>query len=150
MTAGHPQGDGAIRAMAMAMRQSAITVDEVDYISAHGTGTAANDRIESLALKTLFGSRAPMIPMSSVKSMIGHTMGAASAIEAAVCALALSTGYVPPTINFEEADPECEIDCVANVSRRVDPGVVLNNAYAFGGNNASLCMARHDRQDGWS
>jgi 3-oxoacyl-[acyl-carrier-protein] synthase II len=148
MTAGHPQGDGAIRAMSMAMRQSAITVDEVDYISAHGTGTAANDRVESLALKSLFGSRAPMIPMSSVKSMIGHTMGAASAIEAAVCALALSTGYVPPTINFEEADPECEIDCVPNVTRRVDPGVVLNNAYAFGGNNASLCMARHDRRDG--
>jgi 3-oxoacyl-[acyl-carrier-protein] synthase II len=148
MTAGHPQGDGAIRAMAMALRQSGITVDEVDYISAHGTGTPANDRVESVALKTLFGRRAPMIPMSSVKSMIGHTMGAASAIEAAVCALALSTGFVPPTINFEEADPECEIDCVPNVARRVDPGVVLNNAYAFGGNNASLCMARCDRRKG--
>jgi len=144
MTGGHPQGDGAVRAMAMAIRDSAIDVEDVDYISAHGTGTLANDRTESIALRTLFGRRAGMIPMSSIKSMIGHTMGAASAIEAAVCALALSTGFVPPTINFEHADPECDVDCVANAARRVDPSVVLNNAYAFGGTNASLCMARHD------
>jgi len=145
MTAAHPHGDGAVRAMTMAMQQSGVTAGEIDYISAHGTGTPTNDRVESFALKALFGSRAKSIPMSSIKSMIGHTMGAASAIEAAVCALALSTGFVPPTINFEQPDPDCEIDCVPNVARRVDPAVVLNNAYAFGGNNASLCLARHDR-----
>ena len=145
MTAAHPQGDGAVRAMAMAMRDSGVSAGEIDYVSAHGTGTATNDRVESLALTTLFGERARTLPMSSIKSMIGHTMGAASAIEAAVCALALSSGWVPPTINFEEPDPECEIDCVPNVARRIDPAVVLNNAYAFGGNNASLCLARADR-----
>jgi 3-oxoacyl-[acyl-carrier-protein] synthase II len=145
MTAAHPQGDGAVRAMAMAMRDSGVTADEIDYVSAHGTGTATNDRVESLALKRLFGDRARTLPMSSIKSMIGHTMGAASAIEAAVCALALSTGWVPPTINFETADPDCEVDCVPNTARRLDPAVVLNNAYAFGGNNASLCLARVER-----
>ena len=90
----------------------------------------------------MFGERAPKVPLSSIKSMIGHTMGAASAIEAAACALALDTGMIPPTINFEEPDPECDLDYVPNEARRTNPRVVLNNAYAFGGNNASLCLAR--------
>jgi 3-oxoacyl-[acyl-carrier-protein] synthase II len=144
MTAAHPEGDGAVRAMAMAMREGGVTVDDIGYISAHGTGTKANDRIESLALHALFGERARKVPMSSIKSMIGHTMGAASAIEAAACALALKTGWVPPTINFTEPDPECDVDCVPNQARKVDPRVVLNNAYAFGGNNASLCLRRYE------
>jgi 3-oxoacyl-[acyl-carrier-protein] synthase II len=82
--------------------------------------------------------------MSSIKSMIGHTMGAASAIEAVVCAMAVHTGWVPPTINFEEPDPECEVDCVPNQARHLGPRIVLNNAYAFGGNNASLCLRRFE------
>ena len=119
-----------------------MTVQEIDYISAHGTGTPTNDRVESLAVKTLFGERASKVPMSSIKSMLGHTMGAASAIEAAACALALDTGWIPPTMNYEEQDPECDLDYVPNQARRTAPKTVLNNAYAFGGNNASLCLAR--------
>jgi 3-oxoacyl-[acyl-carrier-protein] synthase II len=142
MTAAHPEGEGAVRAMASALRDSNLTVADVDYISAHGTGTPTNDRIESIAVRALFGDRAPQVPLSSIKSMIGHTMGAASAIEAAACALALDTGMIPPTINFEEPDPECNLDYVPNEARRTNPRVALNNAYAFGGNNASLCLAR--------
>jgi 3-oxoacyl-[acyl-carrier-protein] synthase II len=145
MTAAHPQGDGAMRAMSMAIRESGVNPEEIGYISAHGTGTPTNDRVESLAVRRLFGSQADRIPMSSIKSMIGHTMGAASAIEAAACALAIDSGVVPPTINYEEPDPDCDLDYVPNQARRIEPGVVLNNAYAFGGNNASLCMARCDR-----
>jgi len=142
MTAGHPEGDGAVRAMEAAIADAGVSLDDVGYISAHGTGTPTNDRIESLALHRLFGDRAKSLPMSSVKSMLGHTMGAASAIEAAACSMALLTGVVPPTINYEEPDPECEVDCVPNEARQIDPRVVLNNAYAFGGNNACLCLAR--------
>jgi len=143
MTAAHPRGDGAIRAMSAALAESGVSLDQVDYISAHGTGTPTNDRVESLAVRTLFGDRAPRIPMSSIKSMLGHTMGAASAIEAAACALALHTGWAPPTMNYEEADPECDLDYIPNQARKIDPRIALNNAYAFGGNNASLCLARH-------
>jgi 3-oxoacyl-[acyl-carrier-protein] synthase II len=146
MTAGHPEGDGAVRAMQAAIAGAGVSLDAVDYISAHGTGTPTNDRIESLALHRLFGDRAKTLPMSSIKSMLGHTMGAASAIEAAACALALHTGVVPPTINYEEPDPECEVDCVPNEARKIHPRVVLNNAYAFGGNNACLCLARWEAQ----
>jgi 3-oxoacyl-[acyl-carrier-protein] synthase II len=142
MTAAHPQGDGAIRAMGAALKESGVSHDEVGYISAHGTGTPTNDRVESLAVRKLFGKRASRVPMSSIKSMIGHTMGAASAIEAAACALALNTGWVPPTMNYEQPDPECDLDYVPNQCRKIDPRIVLNNAYAFGGNNASLCLAR--------
>jgi 3-oxoacyl-[acyl-carrier-protein] synthase II len=144
MTAAHPQGDGAIRAMSRALKESGVKVADIDYISAHGTGTPTNDRVESIAVKKLFGDRASKVPMSSIKSMLGHTMGAASAIEAAACSMALSTGVIPPTINYEEPDPECEIDCVPNKARQSNPRVVLNNAYAFGGNNASLCLARYE------
>jgi 3-oxoacyl-[acyl-carrier-protein] synthase II len=143
MTAPDPSGEGAIRAMTAAMKESNIAREDVDYISAHGTGTLSNDRVESLAVSTLFGSRARRIPMSSIKSMLGHTMGAASALEAAACSLALSTGWVPPTINLENPDPEWGLDYVPNKARRIYPRIVLNNAYAFGGNNASLCLARY-------
>jgi 3-oxoacyl-[acyl-carrier-protein] synthase II len=144
MTAAHPAGDGAIRAMTAALKESKVSRDDVSYISAHGTGTPTNDRVESLAVSTLFESRAREVPMSSIKSMLGHTMGAASAMEAAACSLALSTGWVPPTINHEQPDPEYDLDYVPNKARRIDPRIVLNNAYAFGGNNASLCLARHE------
>ena len=144
MTAAHPTGDGAIRAMTAAMKESNISPDDVNYISAHGTGTPTNDRVESFAVSTLFGSGAPGVPMSSIKSMLGHTMGAASAMEAAACSLALSTGWIPPTINHENPDPEFALDYVPNKARRIDPRIVLNNAYGFGGNNSSLCLARHE------
>jgi 3-oxoacyl-[acyl-carrier-protein] synthase II len=143
MTAAHPQGDGAIRAMQAAMRESGVTTDDIDYISAHGTGTPTNDRVEAMAVRTLFGSRASQVPMSSIKSMLGHTMGAASAIEAVACALALDSGWIPPTINHETPDEDCTLDFVPNRARHTSPKVLLNNAYAFGGNNACLCLRRH-------
>ena len=128
----------------MAVKDSGVRLEDIDYISAHGTGTPTNDRAESIAMKALFGERASKVPMSSIKSMLGHTMGAASAIEAVACTLALDSGMIPPTINYETPDPECDLDYVPNTARETHPRVVLNNAYAFGGNNASLCLARYD------
>lgn len=143
MTAAAADGNGAIRAMSGAMKEAGVTINDIDYLSAHGTGTPTNDRIESIAVHKLFGERAPKVPMSSIKSMLGHTMGAASAIEAIACALALDTGWIPPTINHEEEDPDCGLDIVPNHARQTNPRIVLNNAYAFGGNNASLCLGRY-------
>ncbi len=142
MTAAHPKGDGAVRAMTMALKDSGVSAGEIDYISAHGTGTPTNDRVESLAVRTLFGANAGRVPISSIKSMLGHTMAAASAIEAAACAMAIHTGWIPPTMNYSEPDPECDLDYVPNRPRETHPRVVLNNSYAFGGINASLCLAR--------
>lgn len=144
MTAAQPTGDGAMRAMKQALEQSGTNPEEVDYISAHGTGTATNDRLETLAVKKLFGDAAYRIPMSSIKSMLGHTMGAASAIEAAACSLAVYHGRIPPTINLVEPDPECDLDYVPNYAREHTVRVAMNNAYAFGGNNASLIIKKYD------
>lgn len=142
MTAAHPNGEGAVRAMQIALEQSAVSPHDVSYISAHGTGTPTNDRLETLAVKRLFGDAAYRIPMSSIKSMLGHTMGAASAIEAAVCALAVFHDRIPPTINLKERDPECDLDYVPNCAREQTVRVAMNNAYAFGGNNASLVLRK--------
>ena len=144
MTAAHPQGDGAERAMRQALADSSTNTKEVSYISAHGTGTATNDRLETIAVKRLFKDAAYRIPISSVKSMLGHTMGAASAIEAAVCALAVFNDRVPPTINLNEPDPECDLDYVPNFARELRVNVAMNNAYAFGGNNASLILRKRE------
>jgi 3-oxoacyl-[acyl-carrier-protein] synthase II len=142
MTAAHPQGAGAARAMEAALRQSGCTPADVSYISAHGTGTPTNDQLETIAVKRVFGDAARRVPTSSIKSMIGHTMGAASAIEGAVCALAVATGRVPPTMNYETPDPECDLDCVPNAARELEVEWAMNNAYAFGGNNASVLFRR--------
>jgi len=143
MTAAHPNGEGAVRAMKQALEQSGTSPKEVSYISAHGTGTPTNDRLETLAVKRLFGDSAYRIPMSSIKSMLGHTMGAASAIETAVCALAVYHDRIPPTINLKEPDPECDLDYVPNSAREHTVQVAMNNAYAFGGNNASLVLRKY-------
>ena len=142
MTAGHPGGEGAARAMADALGESGLRPEEVDYISAHGTGTPTNDRLETIAVKRVFGGAADRLAISSVKSMIGHTMGAASAVEAAVCALAICEGRVPPTINLEEPDAECDLDYVPNLAREMRVDVAMSNAYAFGGNNSSLVLKK--------
>jgi len=142
MTGGHPDGLGAMAAMEMALRESGLTPDQVSYISAHGTGTPSNDRNETTAIKGVFGEGAYKVPVSSIKSMLGHTMGAASALEAAVCALAIREGRIPATTNLEEADPACDLDYVANQSRAHKVDVAMNNAYAFGGANASLILKR--------
>ncbi len=141
MTAAHPEGDGPARAMERALASSGLTAAEVSYVSAHGTGTPTNDKLETLAVHRVFGA-GPRVPVSSIKSMIGHTMGAASGIEAAVCALAIHEGWIPPTMNFDEADPECDLDCVPNQARQIPVEVAMNNAYAFGGNNASVIFRR--------
>lgn len=142
MTAAHPEGDGAARAMAAALAQSECDPAEVSYISAHGTGTPTNDRLETRALYRLFGDRARSVPTSSIKSMIGHTMGAASAIEGAVCALAVFDDHIPPTINFRQPDPDCQVDCVPNTARELPVTIAMNNAYAFGGNNAAVVFRK--------
>jgi 3-oxoacyl-[acyl-carrier-protein] synthase II len=142
MTAAHPEGAGAARAMIAALEQSHLEPEAVSYISAHGTGTPTNDRLETLAVVRVFGARAQRVPTSSIKSMIGHTMGAASAIESVVCALAVSSNKVPPTINFENPDPECDLDCIPNQWREIEVEVAMNNAYAFGGSNASVIFKK--------
>jgi 3-oxoacyl-[acyl-carrier-protein] synthase II len=144
MTAAHPEGDGAARAMQQALATGGLEPSAIDYVSAHGTGTPTNDRMETLAAKRVFGAAAYETPMSSIKSMIGHTMGAASAIEAAVCALAIDRGRVPPTINLREPDPECDLDYVAGSARTLGVKVAMNNAYAFGGNNSSVLFQRSE------
>ena len=141
MTAAHP--DGAARAMSRALADSSRKPADVGYISAHGTGTATNDRQETSAVKRVFGDAAYGVPMSSIKSMIGHTMGAASAIEAMVCVLAVATDRIPPTANFESPDPECDLDYVPNEAREQPVAVAMNNAYAFGGNNASVIFEKY-------
>jgi len=138
-----PLVDGVSDCMRKAMRNAGITGKEIDYISAHGTGTIANDRSECAAIKGVFGDDSKKIPISSIKSMLGHTMGAASALEAVSCALSIKYGTIPPTINFETLDPECDIDCIPNEARKHSVNIALNNSYAFGGNNASLVLKKY-------
>ncbi len=139
MSAPHHRGIAA--ALQGALDAAGITCGDVDYISAHGTGTPANDREECLALRSVFADSSRRIPVSSIKSMLGHTMGAASAIETVACCMAIAHGVVPPTVNFETPDPDCDIDCVPNVARRMRVRVALNTASAFGGNNACVALA---------
>ncbi len=142
MTAPHPTGEGAVRAMELALASAQVSPGDINYISAHGTGTPLNDKMETMALKTIFRERAHTIPCSSVKSMIGHTMGAASAIESIVCCLVLNEGIAPPTINYETQDPECNIDCVPNEARECKADYALNNSFAFGGNNVGIIFGK--------
>jgi 3-oxoacyl-[acyl-carrier-protein] synthase II len=144
MTAPDPQGDGISRAIGLAVESAGIAPAEVDYINAHGTGTPVNDKVETLAIKRVFGSHAYELCVSSTKSMIGHTMGAASAIEAITCVLALHDGIVPPTIHYDTPDPDCDLDYVANTARERSIAVALNNAIAFGGNNSCVVLRRFE------
>jgi len=137
-----PESSGIERVMRKAMEDAGIERTDVDYISAHGTGTPANDRTECAAIRKVFGSHTDYLPVSSIKSMLGHTMGAASALEAIACVLAIRHKHIPPTINFETPDPECPIDCVPNVSREHKVRVALNNSFAFGGNNACVVFSK--------
>ena len=137
-----PETNGISRVMRRALQDSEIEPEDVDYISAHGTGTPANDRTECSAIQEVFGGKSSRIPISSIKSMLGHTMGAASALEAIACVLAVQSDKAPPTINFETPDPECPVDCVPNVGRSLKVGVALNNSFAFGGNNACVAFGK--------
>jgi len=139
-----PYAPGIAKAMEKSLRESNISPQEVDYISAHGTGTPANDREECLAIKKVFPEHYKKLAVSSIKSMLGHTMGAASSIEAIACCLALNYDLLPPTINYETPDPECDIDCVPNRSRGQRINIALNNASAFGGNNACVVFKKYN------
>ena len=126
-----------------AMKNSNIKKEDVDYISAHGTGTPSNDKTECEAIKKVFGDLIKQLAISSIKSMLGHTMGAASAIEAIACCLAVKDSIIPPTINYETKDPECDIDCIPNKSRSQRISIALNNSLAFGGNDACLVVGEY-------
>lgn len=137
-------GEGAIRAMTWAMEDAGVTPEEVDYISAHGTSTKLNDAIETLAIKKTFGEHAYDIPVSATKSMIGHAFGAAGALESVACLEAMRHGVIPPTINYEHPDPECDLDYVPNKARPADVRVALKNSFGFGGQNACLLFERFE------
>lgn len=140
----NPQVEGVAQCMRNALEEAGISADKVDYISAHGTGTLHNDRTEAQAINEVFNKR--KVAVSSIKSMLGHTMGAASAIEAITCCLAIKNGIIPPTINYETPDPECDIDCVPNTARKQKVNIALNNGFAFGGNNACLVLKKYQGQ----
>ncbi len=131
-------GAGAVMSMARAIDDAGLAPSDVDYINAHGTSTALNDRIETLAIRSLFGAHADELEVSSTKSMTGHLMGAAGAVEALVCVKALETGWVPPTINYEHPDPDCDLDYVPNEARQSTPRVAMSNSFGFGGHNGTV------------
>ncbi len=137
-----PSIEGIVKVLRRALISSGIKNSDVDYISAHGTGTKANDVAESKAINVVFDGR-KNLPVSSIKSMLGHTMGAASAMEAIACVLAIKHSIIPPTINFETSDEECEIDCVPNRARQKKIQIALNNSFAFGGNNACTVFSKY-------
>lgn len=140
-----PSVKGIIKVMKKAIKNSGINPSDVDYISAHGTGTPANDKAECQAIAEVFKEKYKKIPVSSIKSMLGHTMGAASAVEAIACCLAIKESVIPPTINYDTPDLECDIDCVPNKVRKDCVRTALNNSLAFGGNNACLVLRRYER-----
>ena len=143
MTAPSPGGEGAVRSMRMALDRAGLTVADVDYINAHGTSTPFNDRAETEAIKTLFEDRAYRVPISSTKSMTGHMLGAGAVVEAIASILAIETGCIPPTINYQVPDPECDLDYVPNTARKAKLTHALSNTFGFGGHNNSLVFARY-------
>lgn len=137
-----PGGEGAARAMALAMEDAAVGPSDIGYINAHGTSTPMNEKLETAGLKRAFGDQAYQIPISSTKSMTGHLLGAAGSIEAIFTILAMRTGILPPTINQETPDPDCDLDYIPNESRRADVSIGMSNSMGFGGHNVSLIIAR--------
>jgi beta-ketoacyl-acyl-carrier-protein synthase II len=137
-----PSGVGAVRTMAWALTSAGIEPEQVEYINAHGTSTPANDPVETLAIKQLFGDRAYEIPISSTKSMLGHAMGASGAIEAVASALTIKHGIIHPTINYEHPDPDCDLDYVTSGPRHTPPKVLLSNSFGLGGQNACLVLKK--------
>jgi 3-oxoacyl-[acyl-carrier-protein] synthase II len=142
VTGPHPHGEGAVRAMRDALARAGVEAERVDHVNAHGTGTTLNDRTESLAVGRVFGAR--RVPVSSIKALTGHMMGAAGSVEAIASLLAMRHGVIPPTWNWVAADPDCDVDCVSEGPRPARLHRVLSNSYAFGGNNASLLLSSPD------
>lgn len=144
-TAPHPEGAGAQKAMRAALQQAGLPAGKIDYINAHGTGTPANDAIETKAIKKVFGKFAKKIPVSSIKSMLGHCLGAASAIEAVACCKILEKQIIPPTNNYQNYDPACDLDYVPNKARPAKVNTILSNAFAFGGNNCVVVFKKYEK-----
>ena len=144
MTAPADDADGAVRVMRAAIEQAGIDPQAVDYVNAHGTSTPFNDRLETLAIKKCFGEHARALAISSTKSMTGHLLGAAGGLEAGITALAMRDQMIPPTINLENPDPECDLDYVPNEKRPAAMTYALSNSFGFGGTNASLLFRRYE------
>lgn len=140
-----PGGRGAVQSMRIAIADAGLTADDIGYINAHGTSTPPNDSSETAAIKTVFGERAYRLPVSSTKSMTGHLMGAGGGIEAIATIKAMNSGILPPTINLEFPDPECDLDYVPHEARRAEVSVAMSNSFGFGGHNATLVLGRYDR-----
>jgi 3-oxoacyl-[acyl-carrier-protein] synthase II len=139
-----PEGRGAAAAMVAALTDADIQPEEVQHINPHATSTPAGDIAETQAMKKVFGAHAYKLAISATKSMTGHLLGAAGAIEAVATALALQTGTIPPTINLDTPDPECDLDYVPHRSRKIDPKIALSNSFGFGGHNATLVMKKYE------
>jgi 3-oxoacyl-[acyl-carrier-protein] synthase II len=137
-----PEGEGAARCMRMAIRDAGLKPEDIDYINAHGTSTGPNDKYETMAIKTVFGESAYKVPISSTKSMTGHLLGAAGAVEAIACTLAIRDQIIPPTINYETPDPECDLDYVPNEARKAKIDVTMSNSLGFGGHNATIVIRK--------
>jgi len=142
MTAPDPEGEGASRCMVNALKDGNLKPEDISYINAHGTSTSLNDKIETLAIKKVFGNFAKKIPVSSTKSMLGHQLGAAGAVEFVICCLSIERGIIPPTINYENPDPDCDLDYVPNKARKAKVTTCLSNSLGFGGHNATLCVKK--------
>jgi 3-oxoacyl-[acyl-carrier-protein] synthase II len=138
----HPEGSGAAKAMNRALTNAGVTINDVDYINAHGTSTPINDASETKAIKAVFGEHAYNVPISSTKSMVGHSLGASGALEAIVCINSINDGVLHPTINQDEPDPDCDLDYIPNVSRELEVNVTLSNSFGFGGQNACLVIKK--------
>lgn len=143
MTAPLPSGQQAARAMRLAMAEAGLLPEQIGYINAHASSTPLNDSIETKAIKTVLGEHAYRVPVSGTKAMHGHALGATGAIEAAICLLALRDNYLPPTLNLDEPDPECDLDYIPHEGRRVQVDSILSNSFGFGGINAALAFGRH-------
>ncbi len=143
MAAPDPDAAGPARAMRWALQDAKLNTEEIDYINAHGTSTGLNDTTETRAIKSVFGDHAYQVPISSTKSMLGHAMGASGALEAIVCTKAIQHGWLPPTINYETPDPECDLDYVPNQARQVEVNATLSNSFGLGGQNACLVLKRY-------
>lgn len=143
MTAPDPEAEGPARAMKWALQDAKINPSEIDYINAHGSSTLLNDLTETRAIKSVFGQNAYEIPISSTKSMLGHAMGASGALEAIACTLAIQDGWIPPTINYQTPDPDCDLDYVPNQARQVEVAATLSNSFGLGGQNACLVLKKY-------